>query len=119
MISSSWVRRALYLATVLTRFCWRRTRASLAMRFTSVLEREAERREQRARLVVGLGGGVDGDVHSPERVDLVVLDLGEDDLLLHAQAVVAPAVEGPVGGPPEVADAGGGDVCGPAGEPRH
>src|SRR5436190_18174484 len=110
MISSNWVRRALYLATVLTRFFWRRTRASLAMRFTSVLERETERGEQRARLVVGFSRGHDGDVHATQRVDLVVLDLGEDDLLFDAEAVVAAAVERAVGHAAKVADARDGDV---------
>src|SRR3954471_12903288 len=110
MISSSWVRRALYLATILTRFFWRRTRASLAMGFTSVLEWEAERCEQRARLVVGLGGGIDRDVHAADRVDLVVVDLGKDDLLFHAEAVVAAAVERAVGHAAEIADARDGDV---------
>src|SRR3982751_3933268 len=119
MISSNWVRRALYLATVLTRFFWRRTRASLAIWFTSVLEREAERREQRARLVVGLGGGVECDVHAADRVDLVVLDLGEDDLLLHAEAVVAAAVERAVRHAAEVADARDGDVDQPIEELVH
>src|SRR5690349_3632583 len=110
MISSSWVRRALYLATILTRFFWRRTRASLAMRFPSVLEREAERGKQRARFVVGLGSGVDGDVHPADGIDLVVLDLRKDDLFLHAERVVAAAVEGAVRHAAEVADARDRDV---------
>src|SRR5258706_723534 len=119
MISSNWVRRALYLATVLTRFFWRRTRASLAMRFTSVLERETERGEQRTRFVVGLGGGIDRDVHAANRVDLVVVDLGEDDLLFHTEAVVAAAVERAVGHASEVADARDGDVDQPIEELVH
>src|SRR5262245_57364160 len=78
--------------------------------WSSVLEREAERGEQRARLVVRLRGRGDGDVHAPERVDLVVLDLREDDLFLEAQAVVAAAVERAVGNAAEVADARHRDV---------
>src|SRR5438477_3970457 len=97
MISSSAARLALNFSTVLRRFWSRSLSASLAIGLSSVLEREAERREQRTRLVVGFSGGVDGDVHSAQRVDLVVLDLGEDDLLLDAQAVIAAAVEGAVG----------------------
>src|SRR4029450_3446128 len=38
-------------------------------------EREAERPQERATLVVGVGGGDDGDVHAAHRVDLVVVDL--------------------------------------------
>src|SRR5215471_9897827 len=41
-------------------------------------EREAERAEQRASVVVGLGRRHDRDVHAAHRVDLVVVDLRED-----------------------------------------
>src|SRR5688572_33199112 len=58
-----------------------------------LLERETESGEQRARLVVRLRRGGDSDVHAPERVDLVVVDLREDDLFLEAQVVIAAAVE--------------------------
>src|SRR5262249_60352026 len=77
MISRSAARFALNFSTVLRRFWSRSTSASLAMLVPSVLEREAERRQQRLRLVVGFRGGGDGDVHAPQRVDLVVVDLGE------------------------------------------
>src|SRR3954468_12758032 len=110
MISSRVVRRALNFSTLLRRFWSRSLTDSLAMGSLLVLEREAERREQRARFVVGLGGGVDRDVHAADRVDLVVLDLGEDDLLLHAEAVVATAVERAVRYATEVTDARDGDV---------
>src|SRR5262249_18021676 len=90
-ISSSWARLALNFSTVFLRFSLRSLTASLAMRSSSVLEGEAERGQQRARLVVGFRRGGDGDVHAPELVDLVVVDLREDDLLLEAEAVVAPA----------------------------
>src|SRR6476660_1158413 len=96
MISISAARFGLNFSTVLRRFLSRSTSASLAMLVPSVLEREAERRQQRPRLVVGFRRGGDGDVHAPQGVDLVVVDLGEDDLLLEAEVVVAPAVEGPV-----------------------
>src|SRR6185295_11867565 len=110
MISSSCARLALNFSTVLRRFWSRSLSASLAMRSLSVLEREAERGEQRSRLVVGLRRGGDSDVHPPQNVDLVVVDLGEDDLFLEAQAVVAAAVEGAVRHAAEVADARHGDV---------
>src|SRR6185295_15053039 len=104
MISSSCARLALNFSTVLRRFWSRSLSASLAMRSLSVLEGEAERRQQRTRLVVGSRRGGDGDVHSPQGVDLVVLDLGENDLLLEAEAVVAAAVERAVRHAAEVAD---------------
>ena len=46
------------------------------------------------------------DVHAADLVDLVVLDLGEDDLLLQTEAVVAAAVEGVGGDAAEVTHAG-------------
>src|SRR5204862_5004107 len=105
MISSRAVRLVLNFSTVLRRFWSRSLSASLAIRMSSVLEREAECREQRARFVVGLCRGVDGDVHAADRIDLVVLDLGEDDLLLDAERIVAAAVEGAVRYAAEVTDA--------------
>src|SRR5690348_14196549 len=116
-ISSSAARFALNFSTVWRRFWLRSFTASLAIGGSlSVPEREAERGEQGARLVVRLRRRGDGDVHAPERVDLVVLDLGEDDLLADAQAVVAPAVEGAVRHAAEVADARHGDVHQPVEE---
>ena len=56
-------------------------------------EREAEGVEQGPTLGVGACGGDDGDVHAPGGVDLVVVDLGEDELLGDAEGVVAAAVE--------------------------
>src|SRR6185295_1494348 len=38
-------------------------------------------------------GGYD-DIHAPDLVDLVVVDLGEDDLFLEAKGIIAPTVEG-------------------------
>src|SRR2546426_5699660 len=75
MISISAARLALNFATVWRRFWSRSTSASLAMLVPSVLEREAERRQQRPRLVVGSRRRRDGDVHAAQRVDLVVIDL--------------------------------------------
>src|SRR5437763_168460 len=57
-------------------------------------EREAERSQQGARLGVGAGAGDGGDVHAPYRVDLVVVDLREDELLGDPERVVAVPVEG-------------------------
>src|ERR1700679_680401 len=47
----------------------------------------------------------DGDVHATDLIDLVVLNLGENDLLLDTQAVVAAAVEGTGADAAEVPDA--------------
>src|ERR1700683_1008703 len=43
-------------------------------------ERKAERGQKRPAFVVGTGGGGNGDVHAPGRVDSVVVDFGEDQL---------------------------------------
>src|SRR5215470_19137924 len=59
----------------------------------SLPERKIERGQQRPRLVVGLGRGADHDVHAPDLRRLVVVDLGEDDVLLDADGVIATAVE--------------------------
>ena len=68
-------------------------------------EREAEGREECATLRVGASGGHDRDVEAPRRVDLVVVDLGEDQLVVDAERVVAVPVEGTRRQPAEVADA--------------
>src|SRR5918993_5920129 len=48
----------------------------------STCERETEGVEQGSTLGVVAGGGHDGDVHAPDRVDPVVFDLREDELLV-------------------------------------
>ncbi len=58
-------------------------------------ERKAERCQERPSFLVGACGRHDGDVHAAGRVDLVVVDLGEDQLLGHPERVVAVAVERP------------------------
>src|SRR5690606_24508666 len=57
-------------------------------------EGEAQGAQQGAAFVIGLCGGGDGDVHAAQLVNLVVVDLGKDDLLAHAQGIVAMTVEG-------------------------
>src|SRR6266567_3647565 len=79
--------------TVLRRFRSRLTTAVFAIA-PSVPEWEFERSEQRFRLGVGFRRRRDRDVHAPDRVNLVVLDLGKDYLLLDAHVEIAPAVEG-------------------------
>src|SRR3989344_3020487 len=83
-----------YLATSAVRFLSRLIMLVLAMQKSSGAQRETERHEQRPRFRVGLGTGSDGDVHSAERVDLVEIDLGENDLLLDAERIIAASVEG-------------------------
>src|SRR6185369_12192192 len=70
------------------------------------LERELECSQQRLAFFVGLGGGGEADVHATQRVDLVVLDLGKNDLLFDADVVVATAIERATGDATEVAHTG-------------
>src|SRR5262245_40158942 len=117
MISSSSLRFAAYFLTMARLFLSRLTTEVFAIKFfsvpgqlRSVSEWELERRKQRLRFGVVRGSGGNCDVHPADRVDLVVLDLGEDDQLLHAEVVVPPAVERAAGHAAEVADARHGDV---------
>src|ERR1700689_1118897 len=66
-------------------------------------ERKAERCQERPSFLVRACGRDNGDVHAAGRVDLVVVDFGEDQLLGHPERVVAVAVERPGGKPSEVA----------------
>ena len=59
-----------------------------------VSERSAQSLQQLLGFLVGLSGGNEADVHAADRVNLVEVDLGEDDLFLQAEGVVAAAVEG-------------------------
>src|SRR5437763_17091522 len=70
-----------------------------------LLEREAEVTKKGATLVVGGRRGDHGDVHAPDPVDLVLVDLVEHDLLRETEGVVAPTVELLRGQTTEVADA--------------
>src|SRR6218665_1779965 len=56
-------------------------------------EREAQLLEQCATLIVGPGGGHHGDVHTPDSVDSVLVNLVEHRLLGETESVVAVAVE--------------------------
>src|ERR1044071_5118044 len=74
-------------------------------------ERHAEVAQQSAALGVGVRRRHDRDVHALDRVDLVVLDLGEDDLLAHAPREVAAPVEPARRHAAKVADARQRDVA--------
>src|SRR6266576_3120821 len=60
---------------------------------TSLPEGEPELRQQRARLVVGTRGGDEGELETPQFVDLVVLDFREYQLLAQPERVVTVPVE--------------------------
>src|SRR5207248_7076124 len=92
---------------------------SLPLRLAGTTEREAERPQERATLLVVGCGGADGDVHAAHRVDLVVVDFREDQLLGDAERVVAATVERVGVHAPEVADAGDGDADEPVVELPH
>src|ERR1700679_3657297 len=83
------------------------------------MERKFEGFEQSTAVLVVRGGRRDGDIHPANLVDLVVLNLGENDLLLDAQAVVAAPVEGARPDAAEVADARDRDVDQPVEELVH
>src|SRR5438874_7518384 len=89
------------------------------LRLSFASEREAEGVEQGSPLGIGTGGGDDGDVHAPGRVDLVVVDLGEDELLGDTERVVAASVEAGRREAAEVADAGDGEADEPVEELPH
>src|SRR6266581_3261847 len=109
MMAVSSARLAAYFATSLARLASRFISASFAMA-PSVLEREFESAEEGLGLLVGLRSRRDADVHPAQRIDLVVLDLGEDDLLLNPDVVVAASVEALAGDAPEIANPRHGDA---------
>src|SRR5512141_1680274 len=96
-------RLAAYFFTMRARFSSRLIKDNLAMP-TSILERETEGGKQGSRFIISLGGGGDSDIHATQRIDLVVLDLGENDLFLDAHVVVAAAIKGFARNAPEVTD---------------
>src|SRR5690606_17430435 len=60
----------------------------------SVAEREVEGAQQSTTFIIRPGGSGQSDVQTTQRIDLVVIDFREDDLLFHAHAVVAAAIKG-------------------------
>src|SRR5690606_13266903 len=82
-------------------------------------ERKIERFEQRTTGLVVLRRRRDRDVHAPNRIDLIVCNLREDDLLFHAEVVIATAVERPRAQAAKVADTRHGDVHEPIQELVH
>src|SRR5918911_2032713 len=82
-------------------------------------ERHAERAKERARLLVVACGGDDRDVHPARLVHLVEIYFGEDELVAHAQSVVAAPVESLRAYAAEVAHARQGDRDQPVEELVH
>src|SRR5215468_2253008 len=111
-IALSAARLAAYCFAILARRLFLLTELVLAMCLSpaSVHEREVECTEKRLGFRVRLRRRADDDVHAAYLVDLVVVDLGEHDLLLQAHGEVAIAVERLAVQAAEVADARQGDV---------
>src|SRR6202000_2495616 len=86
---------------------------------TVFAERKTECVEQGPSLRVGARRRHDGDVHAAGRVDLVVVDLGEDQLLVDPERVVAAPVETLGRQAAEVPDAGDGQADQPVEELPH
>src|SRR5882757_1372612 len=92
---------------------------AIALEFLLLPEREVESLEQCSAVTVIDRRRRNRDVHAPDLINLVVLDLGENNLFLHAQAVVALAVERARRNAAEVTDAGHGNVDQPVKELVH
>jgi len=56
-------------------------------------KRKSKLLQQGAGLLIVLGSGVEADIHPPDHIDLVVLNLGEDDLLFDSQRIIAASVK--------------------------
>src|SRR5574343_229638 len=108
MIASKAARFLAYWATSLRRFSSRLIRASFAM-IASILERELESRQQRLGFCVGFRGRGDADIHTPQSIDLVVLDFRENDLFFDAHVVITLTVKTLARDAAEVANTGQGD----------
>ena len=50
--------------------------------------------QQRPALIVGPGGRDNRDIHTMDGCNLVVLNLGEDELFFESKRVIAAAIEG-------------------------
>src|ERR1022692_3192071 len=111
MISLSCARLTAYFFTTRERRFSRSIMLVLAIpffletRFGLLAEREAEGIQQCPPVLVVASRGGNRDIHAANVIDLVVLNLGEDDLLAHAHAVVTAPVEAARGDAAKVADA--------------
>src|SRR5687768_8814606 len=103
IVAFSAARFLAYFAVSAMRLSSRLIMLRLAMVRPLFAEREAEGFQQCLALRVRLRRG--GDVHAADRIDLVEVDLGENDLLGDAEVEVAAAVEAARRDAAEVADA--------------
>ena len=70
------------------------------------MEGSAELGQQLFCFLISGGSGADADIHTTDLVHLVVLDFGEDQLLLQTEGIVAAAVKGVGVDTTEVTNAG-------------
>src|SRR5205085_182619 len=87
--------------------------------FASLPEGKVECDEKRPRLVVGLRRRANRDVHAPDLGRLVEIDLGENNVFLEPEGVVATAVKALRIEPTEVAHARQRDIHQPVDEIIH
>src|SRR5580693_8602685 len=92
-VAFSAARLTAYWATIFSRFLFRLIWLFFAMSFAFSVERKLEAFEKRTRLFVGLRRRVDDDVHAPDVLGLVVIDLDEHDVFLEAHREIAASVE--------------------------
>ena len=76
-----------------------------------LLKGRAHQGQQLFGFFIGLGGGNKGDVHAADLIDLIVLDLGEDQLLTDTEVIVATAIKAVAVNAAEVAYTGQSNVC--------
>src|SRR5437867_12310733 len=69
-------------------------------------ERHPKLLQKFPRFVVGPGGRHNRDVHSPNLIDLRIIDFWKDQLIAQTQCVVSPSVKGLRGNAAKIADAG-------------
>src|SRR5580704_16537994 len=70
-----------------------RSPASACETLASLPEGEVERPQKRAGFVVRFRRGANHHVEPPDLIDLVVVDLGEDDVLLDAEREIAAPIK--------------------------
>src|SRR5690606_27299163 len=110
MMAFSSARLAAYLATSLVRFSSRSIIDVFAISLALTSQRKVERPQQCAAFIVVPSRGGDGDIHATQLVDLVVINLGEDDLLVDPHGEIATSVEGLGADTAEITDSRDSDI---------
>src|SRR5215469_18219457 len=118
-IALSFARLAANCFTIRSRLRLRHMELVFAISLSSVDERHLEAAQERLGFLVGLRRGDDDDVHAARCVDLVVINLGEHELLLEAERIIAAAVEALARKAAEIAHARQRDVHQPVEELVH